>query len=234
MYGPVLTTPLGERIPVNAEAAAELGPASTLNVATTSSAVSVWPLWNLTPLRIWNVQTVAVAFGFQLVASHGWSLSFGSENVRNSPTMRGDAEAAFVCQLARLGRLGRGEDQPTRSVPPALHRAVARVAPRLRRGAEQPADPGRQAEHGAAPEKVPPVELAREPFVDEVVLDRPRLVRGGTPRSSSGSPCPSRVPPLNGRAFHVRIVITQAEGAGQGISFRIWIMVLNRGTVRRS
>jgi hypothetical protein len=44
-----------------------------LKLATTSSAVSVLPLWNLTFLRIWNVQTVRSLFGFQLVASQGFS-----------------------------------------------------------------------------------------------------------------------------------------------------------------
>src|SRR5262249_27827859 len=87
VYGPFLTTPDGARIPLKTDAAADVAPVRTLYVATTSSAVSAWPLWKWTPLRIWNVQTVAVLFGFQLVASHGCRCRFGSENVRNSPGM---------------------------------------------------------------------------------------------------------------------------------------------------
>ena len=47
-------------------------------LATTSCAVSVLPLWNLTPLRIWNVHTVASAFGLKLDASQGTTRPSGS------------------------------------------------------------------------------------------------------------------------------------------------------------
>ena len=56
-----------------------------LKLATTSSAVIVLPLWNLTPLRSWNVHVVRVLFGFQLVASQGFTCRALFENVRNSP-----------------------------------------------------------------------------------------------------------------------------------------------------
>ena len=75
VYGPVFD----DARRLDSSAAAPPGSATSsalrycLKLATTSSAFSVLPLWNFTPLRIWNVQTVASAFGFQLVASHGFT-----------------------------------------------------------------------------------------------------------------------------------------------------------------
>ena len=86
-------------------------------LATTSVAVIVLPLWNLTPLRIWNVQTVASAFGFQLVASHGTTLPCGFVNVRYSPGM--PASASAPPSLSRYGSSEPPPVSPTRSVPPA-------------------------------------------------------------------------------------------------------------------
>ena len=87
-------------------------------LATTSAAVSVLPLWNLTPLRIWNVHTVASAFGFQLVASQGRIFPCGFVKVRYSPGMPANAERAAVVEQVRLERV-RLPVRPTRSVPPA-------------------------------------------------------------------------------------------------------------------
>ena len=56
-----------------------------LKLATTSSAFKVLPLWNFTPLRIWKVQTVRAALGFQLVASHGFTSNLLFVQVRYSP-----------------------------------------------------------------------------------------------------------------------------------------------------
>ena len=89
VYGPVLTTPSGPIIEAGSapRACESFTDRYCLMLATTSSAFSVLPLWNLTPRRIWNVQTVRALFGFQLVASHGltWSLLF--VYVRYSPGM---------------------------------------------------------------------------------------------------------------------------------------------------
>ena len=52
---------------------------------TTSSAVSAWPLWNLTPWRILNVHTSALLFGVQLVASTGFRFSVWPDRHRYSP-----------------------------------------------------------------------------------------------------------------------------------------------------
>ena len=79
-------------------------------LATTSLAVIVLPLWNFTPLRIWKVQTVALAFGFQLVASHG-----------NDPALRvrerqvlgrdaGERQRPALVEQVRLERGAEGRD----------------------------------------------------------------------------------------------------------------------------
>src|SRR6185295_3792812 len=52
---------------------------------TTSSAVSAWPLWNLTPWRILNVHTSDLLFGVQLVASTGVRVSVWVDRHRYSP-----------------------------------------------------------------------------------------------------------------------------------------------------
>ncbi len=58
-----------------------------MKLATTSSAFIVLPLWNFTPRRSWNVQTVRALFGFQLDASHGFTWNLLFVQVRNSPGM---------------------------------------------------------------------------------------------------------------------------------------------------
>ncbi len=77
VYGPLLTTPSGpSRFAGIAERISDgVTDRYCLKVATTSSAFIVLPLWNLTPRRSWNVHLVSVAFGFQLVASHGFTCS---------------------------------------------------------------------------------------------------------------------------------------------------------------
>ncbi len=52
---------------------------------TTSSAVREAPLWNLTPWRILNVQTVALEFADQLVASTGVRFRVWPDRHRYSP-----------------------------------------------------------------------------------------------------------------------------------------------------
>ena len=61
--------------------------------ATTSADVISLPLWKRTPLRSWNVQTVASLFGFQVVASAGRTCAWGLVNVRYSPGMPEKASA---------------------------------------------------------------------------------------------------------------------------------------------
>ena len=61
--------------------------------ATTSADVISLPLWKRTPLRSWNVQTVASLFGFQVVASVGRTCAWGLVNVRYSPGMPEKASA---------------------------------------------------------------------------------------------------------------------------------------------
>ena len=61
--------------------------------ATTSADVISLPLWKRTPLRSWNVQTVASLFGFQVVASIGRTCAWGLVNVRYSPGMPAKASA---------------------------------------------------------------------------------------------------------------------------------------------
>ena len=89
MYLPVLTTPEGSsRVSGIAEKICDvLTVRYCRKLATTSSAVISFPLWNLTPFRSWNVHTVRSLFGFQLVASHGFTCSALFEKVRNSPGM---------------------------------------------------------------------------------------------------------------------------------------------------
>ena len=76
MFGPDADTPEASK---NGDRPAfePLAPTYCFMLATTSAAVSVLPLWNLTPFRIWNVHTVASAFGFQLVASQGTTFPCG-------------------------------------------------------------------------------------------------------------------------------------------------------------
>src|SRR5438552_16943502 len=84
VYFPAFRTPSGgSRLAGIADRSCDFGlPASCLKLATTSSAVISLPLWNLTPLRSWNVHDVAVVFGFVLVASHGLTWRAGLEDVR--------------------------------------------------------------------------------------------------------------------------------------------------------
>ena len=130
VYGPVAETPdvskKGER-----PAFDPFAPTYCFMLATTSAAVSVLPLWNFTPLRIWNVHTVASAFGFQLVASHGRILPCGSVNVRYSPGM--PASASAPPSLSRYGSSDPPPVSPTRSVPPAWTRANPAAASRSKR-----------------------------------------------------------------------------------------------------
>src|SRR5262249_165601 len=128
VYGPVLTTPSGPmRLGGSAPTACEVfSERYCLKLATTSSAVIVLPLWNLTPLRIWNVQTVRSWFGFQLGASDGFTWSALFVKVRNSPE-----KPVRASEPASRSRYGSRPDvnavRPTRMVPPIL--AGAMVAP---------------------------------------------------------------------------------------------------------
>ncbi len=87
-------------------------------LATTSLDVISWPLWNLTPLRSWKVQTVASLFGLQLVASAGRTLACGSVNVRYSPGMPANASDPPSLSFHGSSELP-GAVMPSRSVPPA-------------------------------------------------------------------------------------------------------------------
>ena len=140
MYGPVAETPAASK---NGDRPAfePLAPTYCFMLATTSFAVIVEPSWNLTPLRIWNVHTVASAFGFQLVASAGTTWPFGVVNVRNSPGM--PANASDPPSFRRYGsrRGTEGAAMPTRIVPPAL--APSRRASRTVAAAASPANASR-------------------------------------------------------------------------------------------
>src|SRR4051812_1667225 len=82
-----LWTPPAERTPLNDESACESFVSSRLNVATTSSAVSGVPSWNLTPCRSLNVQLFALFDGFHDVARRGLSTEFLSAQTSCSPGM---------------------------------------------------------------------------------------------------------------------------------------------------
>src|SRR3972149_1089072 len=98
VYGPVLTTPDGSRrLNGIAERSSDVFSVRyCLKLATTSSAVIVLPLWDLTPRRGWNVQTVRAGFGPPLGRSHGFACSLLLENVRYSPGMPANASAPAV------------------------------------------------------------------------------------------------------------------------------------------
>ena len=129
VYGPLLITPAGERrllgiAEKSCDVAADM---YCLKLATTSSALKVLPLWNLTPRRSWNVQTVAFVFAFQLVASAGLTCSCWLEKVRYSPIRL--AKASEPASLSRTGsKLEPALVAPTRIVPPRFC-ATASVAP---------------------------------------------------------------------------------------------------------
>src|SRR5579864_524832 len=78
------------------------------------------PLWNVTPVRSLNVQTLPSLFGLQLSASIGWSASFRFESkIRNSPvwlSMHRPPASATVSGLTAAA----GAEMATRSVPPFL------------------------------------------------------------------------------------------------------------------
>ncbi len=101
VFGPVAETPAASKYGLS-PAFDALTPTYCFMLATTSAAVSVLPSWNLTPLRIWNVHTVASLFGFQLVASEGTTSPFGFVNVRYSPGMLEKRERAAVVEQVRL------------------------------------------------------------------------------------------------------------------------------------
>ena len=100
VYGPFADTPAASKNGIR-PAFDPFAPTYCFMLATTSFAVIVLPLWNLTPLRIWNVHTVASAFGFQLVASQGTTLPCGFVKVRYSPGM--PANASEPPSLSRYG-----------------------------------------------------------------------------------------------------------------------------------
>ena len=118
VYGPLAETPAASKYGLR-PAFDCFTPTYCFRLATTSLEVIVWPLWNLTPLRSWNVQAVASLFGFQLVASHGTHTPFGFVNVRYSPGMPASARAPP--SLRRYGSSeAPGAVSPTRIVPPAF------------------------------------------------------------------------------------------------------------------
>ena len=128
VYGPVFTTPSGpSRLGGIAPSSCDVVSVRyCLKLATTSSAFMVLPLWNFTPLRSWNVHIVRLAFGFQLVASHGFTWSALFENVRYSPGI--PAKASDPASRRWYGsRLEANAVSPTRSVPPRF--CASPVAP---------------------------------------------------------------------------------------------------------
>ena len=148
VYRPVAETPEASKYGVSPAFDALL-PTYCFMLATTSAAVSVLPSWNLTPLRIWNVHTVAFAFGFQLVASDGTTCPFGFVNVRYSPGMLEKASAPP--SLSRYGSMGpAGAVRPTRIVPPALP-----AARRVRASGAAPASPTRPSNPPSMPTERP-------------------------------------------------------------------------------
>ena len=91
--------------------------------------MSGWPSWNLTPWRSVKVQTVPLAFGFQLVASIGFSCSaWLSSNARNSPvwaSMHSPPESEIVIGLIAAA----GAWVASFSVPPLVGAAAALDVP---------------------------------------------------------------------------------------------------------
>ena len=105
------------------------GSTSRLKVATTSSALKVLPLWNLTPWRSFTVQTLASSL-VQEVASSGWTLRW------------------IVRKAGGVGRPAFGEDLPLH----LLHLPFQAVDPLLRRRRRLPLGKGgrRHERHGGA------------------------------------------------------------------------------------
>ena len=180
MYGPVAETPDASK---NGDRPAfePLALTYCFMLATTSFAVIVLPSWNLTPLRIWNVQTVASAFGFQLVASHGTTCPCGFVNVRYSPGMPANAS-----EPPSFSRYGSSEApnaaMPTRIVPPALTAVAARArdgaaAASPANASRLPIMPTERPNIVAAAQELGAVHLAADELVDQVVLERPGLLR---------------------------------------------------------
>ena len=128
-YFPAADTPAaskyGERPALDSFA-----PTYCLKLATTSRDVISCPSWKRTPFRSWKVHTVAFAFGFQLVASHGRIRPWGSVNVRYSPGIPDSASAPP--SFRRYGSSEPPAGRPTRIVPPRFtcsSRCTAGAAP---------------------------------------------------------------------------------------------------------
>ena len=147
-------------------------------LATTSWAVNVLPLWNLTPLRIWKVHTVASSFGLKLVASQGTTRPSGVVKVRYSPGM--PENASDGPSLSRYGSSdapNTGNADPDRAAGLDCFERCSEREIGLAHEAQERADrAGAEAEHRRAAEELLAVELAPDELVDDVVLERPRLV----------------------------------------------------------
>ena len=83
---------------------------------------------NVTPSRIWNVQTVASSFAVQLSASTGLSSGSPSDSERYSPVwpfrQRPPASATVIGSSSPLGVV-----RPKRNVPPGVPAVVPVPAP---------------------------------------------------------------------------------------------------------
>ena len=119
-------------------------------MVTTSSAVNGVPSWNLTFLRIWNVQVFALFDAFHDVAILGTRREFLSAKTSCSPAMCEIASAPSDCRSggsSEPSALG----EPTRSVPPrriaACGAAVASGTPATRpsRGMDIPSTEPRRS-----------------------------------------------------------------------------------------
>ena len=143
-----------------------------LKLATTSSAVIVLPLWNLTPRRSWNVQTVPS--GVRLPACREPRLHLQCR-VRERQILARDTRQT---QRARFSELIRLETRAEPEHPDAKRAARLRGDRRGEREvrladvAQKQADrPGAEAEHAGTSEELLPIEVAFDQLVDEVVLD---------------------------------------------------------------
>ena len=138
-------------------------------VATTSSAVMVAPLWNLTPLRILKVQTLPSWLGVQLSASTGRRTRSEPEFARNSPVCcsisRPPASATVMGSMAAAGTV-----VETRKVADEAARAAAGREDRAE-GAQHGAGGGqRHAGDAGVTQEGPAVDISRHELVDDVVL----------------------------------------------------------------
>ena len=143
---------------------------------TTSSAVSAWPLWNLTPCLILNVQTSDLPFGVQLVASTGFRVSVWVDRHRYSPVCASMSRPPWSATVTGL-MAAVGVTMPALITAPGVPLAVEdELAPVVGRAAAAGGEDRAEQRHrdpddGAAADEVAPGEPPGGELVDDVVSD---------------------------------------------------------------